>query len=152
MPNLRTVHDIGKRTWIGVVLDDESRNKLLDIMYKYMNPYMKGWAIRASHLTMNFGELTEELEKHIGEKANLTVNAIGKDEKTFAVRVSTDLPIGKNVKVKHITLAFDPVNGAGGKYSNDLTDWKPIENVELHGVVKEGHNSFPRHNETIQDK
>jgi predicted kinase len=117
----------GDILYSAVVLDDISRNMLLRIFDSYIP---KGWKTFAHHMTIAFGKpvKNEDLNKSVG----LVVKKIGISD--MAVALEVDGYPSEN-KIPHVTLAVNP---QGGKpvMSNDIKNWKTIENVKIKGIVK----------------
>jgi hypothetical protein len=123
-----------KPSYTGVVLNSESRTKLLET---FVTPAQ--WEVIAHHMTVNLGPAAKGPAPHLlGEEVRMRVVALGRDDKVVAVKVKTDAPSIN--EVKHVTLAVN--RAAGGKPfdSNKLKDWKELEpefQIELTGVVTE---------------
>ena len=66
--------------WSAVVLDEESRNHLIN---EFRSQIPQGWEIIAHHMTINFRGLSDEE----GKLVNLKVTEVGMDDKALAVKV-----------------------------------------------------------------
>ena len=42
-----------------------------------------------------------------------------------------------NNKIPHVTVAVNTLAGGKPAMSNDITDWHPIQNIKLTGIVSE---------------
>ncbi len=116
----------------AVVLDKESRSKLLSVMGTYVPD---DWEKIAHHMTINMGPIKPELERYLGMTVPLRVKEIGISEKAFAVKVE-GFPTTN--KIPHITIAIDRKGGGKPVMSNLITDWRPIQlGFDLKGTVKE---------------
>ena len=113
----------------AVVLDENSHNFLLDVFEKQIPT---GWTKIAHHMTIVFGKGVED-KKELGKHVKLIVTHIGKNDKAIAVLVE-GYP-SKNAK-PHITLAVNP-DGGKPQMSNDITDFKPVAQFPVIGVVTE---------------
>lgn len=121
-----------KISYSAVVLDDKSRNKLIN----YFKPIIPDdYEIIAHHMTINLGEIDPEFEKFLGFTVDLNVREIAFDDKVIAV--SVDGFPSKNKK-PHITIAVNRKRGGKPYMSNKLTNWKPITfGLSLKGKVTE---------------
>lgn len=130
-------------TYSGIVLDQDSRDKLLKT-FIYPNPDYTNWIKIAHHMTICMGELPEHLKRYwLDEEVTLTVTEIGVNEKVVAVKVSGFFSISKpfqleneGPKFPHITLAIDPIDGKPSD-SNLIENWKKIKPLKLKGIVQE---------------
>jgi len=125
----------------GVVLDEDSRNKLLELNIP------EGWEPVAHHMTIApFASLVHPKGKHdfsndypLGSKIRLPVIAVGQDERVMAVKVEAPGPISKKVKFPHITIAVNREGGGKPKHSNQLPEenFEPLSGIMLEGTVEE---------------
>lgn len=122
---------MSKISYSAVVLNNESRNILIDLFKKVIPD---NYEIICHHMTINMGELDYNMKKYLGNNIDLIVNSIAYDDKVIAVGVEGFY--SKN-KIPHITLAVNRKNGGKPFMSNKLTDWKRIKKVELQGIVQE---------------
>jgi hypothetical protein len=130
-------------TYSGVILDEQSRMKLLSA-FIYPNPNFTDWVKIAHHMTICMGDLPEHLKKYwLDEEVTLTATELGISDKAVAVKVTglfiiskPSTPEDEGPKFQHITLAINPIDGKPAD-SNLITDWKEIESMELFGVIKE---------------
>lgn len=120
-----------KISYSGVVLDEESRNKLL----KLFN-IPEGWDVIAHHMTIKLGELDDK--SLIGKKIRMKVTKVGKNDKVMAVMVEPE-GIKSINKVPHITLAVNRKAGGKPVMSNKIKKWAGIKNNNLYitGTVEE---------------
>ena len=122
-------------SYSGVVLDKESRQKLLSF------PIPEGWEPIAHHMTITMGPLKDSLAEvyKVGEVINLPVIAVGQDERAMAVKVKPPGAISNRISFPHVTVAIN--RGAGGKpfHSNKIPEenFKSHEGILLSGVVTE---------------
>lgn len=119
-------------SFTGVMLDEESRAKLLENF-----PVPADWTVKADHMTIKLGPLEPEeqdrLGLHIGDQVKLKVTGFGKSDKAMAVRVEGAKSYNA---IPHITLGVSPIGKA--KDSNAITDWVDFEgDIILSGTVKE---------------
>jgi len=134
--NLQKVLDAkpmhSQKMFASLVLDTNSKNKLLDSVSKYIP---EGWKVIAHHMTINFGKgLPEDLKNDLGQTKMITASEIGISEMAIAVKVNG---YHSDNAIPHITIAINP-NGGKPVMSNDITDWKPLESpISLSGVVTE---------------
>lgn len=115
----------------AVVLDNASRTKLLDRLYREILHSGNGWTIFGNHMTINLGPLKDKTD--IGKEVDLTVTHIGYSDMALAVKVEG---YDSKNEIAHITIAINPDGGAP-KMSNDITKWFPIGNFIVKGVVTE---------------
>ncbi|MHA1948285.1 MAG: hypothetical protein ACW99G_03455 [Candidatus Thorarchaeota archaeon] len=129
--------------YTGVVLNYFDRLKLIA---KFRSEIPKGWKIIAHHMTVNMGKAEEgPLEpQHVGAEVNVYANTVAINDRVMAVGVFSGVPSDNDKK--HITIAVAP--DASAKESNDLTDWNPIDQIKLSGIIKE----VPREVETEPGK
>jgi len=122
-----------KILYSAVVLNEESRNKLLALM-RLCVEVPEDWKRLAHHMTIVFKEgLPEELRDDLNEDVTLTVKSIGVSDGAIAASVE-GYPSTKDNP--HITLAIPP-NGKPDN-SNYIEDWKDVEDeILLQGKVSE---------------
>lgn len=113
----------------AVVLDEKSRARLLSWL-GWVIP--DGWTPIAHHMTIAFGKPVPNKED-VGKEVELMVTKVGKSDMAVAVQVSGYSSLNK---IPHITLAVNP-DGGKAVMSNDITDWKIIEDV--HDCLYEGY-------------
>jgi len=102
--------------------------KLLKLVYDL------DWEKLAHHMTIKMCGLPEGVIK--GTKVKLTATEIGSfDDKVVAVKVVTD--VKTNNETKHITLAVNRDNDGKPFLSNKITEWTPIDQIELDGIISE---------------
>jgi hypothetical protein len=119
-------------TYTALVLDGESRAKLLDYFHKVVP---LAWERVCHHMTINLGDADAGPAAHlVGQEFEVTVVTMAQDKRVFAAGVESECP-SKNTR-KHITYAVNVAGGGKAKHSNDLTEWVPvIEPLTLRGVV-----------------
>ena len=119
---------MGKLLYSAVVLDNESKQKLINA---FTLPYK--WQTVAHHMTIGFKEpVPDHLRNDIGKTVQLTVKEIGISIAAMAVKVSGYHSFNN---IPHITLAI-PEGGKPFK-SNFITNWKPCAKMLLMGKVEE---------------
>jgi hypothetical protein len=121
-----------QKLFASLVLDNGSKNKLLDSVSKYIP---EGWKVIAHHMTINFGKgLPQDLKGDLGKTKTITATEIGISEMAIAVKVNG---YHSDNTIPHITIAINP-NGGKPVMSNDITDWQPLESpISLSGIVSE---------------
>lgn len=118
-------------SYTAVVLTRESSDLLIK---KFSNITPENWTIHAHHMTINMKEASEGPAAHfVGEKVQLNVISYAINDKALAVGVETNVP--SNNKIKHVTIATSPIGKPGD--SNDLTEWKPLPQFSIEGIVEE---------------
>lgn len=123
-----------KPLYYAVVLDDESRNKLLASI-----PVPEGWQKIAHHMTIIFNpqgksELLDKTIQNLGKEVSLKVVEFGSSEDAIAVKVECEIP-SSNL-IPHITIAIPPRGKAVN--SNKITSWNKIDAIKdlnLKGIV-----------------
>jgi len=129
-----------KISYSGVVLDEQSKQKLLELSIP------EGWEPVAHHMTITRGPLQHPKGKHdfsefypAGAEVSLPVVAVGQDERAMAVKVKPPAEINKKISFPHVTVAVN--RDAGGKpfHSNKIPEenFKPLSGIILNGVVEE---------------
>ena len=129
-----------KISYSGVVLDEQSKQKLLELSIP------AGWEPVAHHMTITMGPLQHPKGKHdfsefypVGAEVSLPVVAVGQDERAMAVKVKPPAEINKKISFPHVTVAVN--RDAGGKpfHSNKIPaeNFKPLSGIILNGVVEE---------------
>ena len=126
----------------GVVLDSESRQRLLDSVN-----IPEGWEPIAHHMTITLGPLLHPKGKHDfsknygpGDEVSLKVTHVGLDDRAMAVKVEAPHEISKRVAFPHITIAVNREGGGKPFHSNKIPgdNFKPIEgNLMVKGIVTE---------------
>lgn len=119
-----------KISYSAIVLDEESRNKVLAL---FGNEIPQGWEVIAHHVTINLGPLKEEFGYNTGNKVEVDIKDLGVSDQAIALRVNANT-MNKNA---HITLAIDRKGGAQPKDSNKIETWYPVEGLKVSGVVQE---------------
>lgn len=121
--------------YTGIILTDESRAHLLKQVGAHIPD---GWDVIAHHLTLNMGGIEDGFAdpRFLNTKADIIVTGYAINDLVFAVRCFT---IFQSVnKVPHITVAVNRAAGGKPVMSNNLTDWREIENpLALQGFIKE---------------
>jgi len=123
--HLRNVFNLKKSiSYSAIVLDEESRNKLLGLV-------PEGWKPIAHHMTIKLGPLRDSKYK-VGDKVSMNITAIGIDDRAMAVKVDVERD---DDKFAHVTIAVNP---DGGKpfHSNQIKDFEKYSG-KLSGVVEE---------------
>jgi len=129
-----------KKRWCAVVIDDESRKKLLNLLKSHYPDVVKdNWELVAHHMTIDpFKPLGANDVDKLGKKYKLSVTDIGCSDKACAVKV-TGYDEKTNNEFAHITLAVNRVGGGKPKDSNSISKWKPLhitDQIELNGVAE----------------
>lgn len=121
------------KLFASIVLDDNSRNKLVTALAHYIP---KDWEIIAHHMTINFGKgLGKDREEDKGRKVNLVADEIGISDMAIAVKVHG---YPSDNKIPHVTLAINKISGAKPQMSNDITEWKKMNShINLSGTITE---------------
>jgi len=134
-----TIADILKETnkdkpkkvlYSAVVLDEKSHDELLA---KFKDSIPEGWKTFAHHMTIVFGKGLDD-RSEVGKRVTLTVTELGKSDKAMAVKVE-GYPSAN--EIPHITLAVNTLEGGKPFMSNQITDWSPVENFTVTGIVTE---------------
>lgn len=92
--------------------------------------------ILCHHMTINMRSADNGPAKDlVGKEFKVVFDSVAKNDKVIAAKVICDCP--SNNETKHVTIAVN--RKAGGKpfMSNSLTDWQPIEQFEIKGIVRE---------------
>ena len=127
-------------SYSGVVLDEESKQKLLSLEIP------EGWEPAAHHMTITMGSLIHKKGKHdfseaypIGSVVELPVVAVGRDERTMAVQVRAPAEISKKISSPHITVAVNRTGGGKPSHSSEIPqeNFEPLSGVTLTGTVGE---------------
>ena len=126
----------------GVVLDSESRQRLLDSVN-----IPEGWEPIAHHMTITLGPLLHPKGKHDfsknygpGDEVSLKVTHVGLDDRAMAVKVEAPHEISKRIAFPHITIAVNREGGGKPFHSNKIPgdNFKPVEgNLLVKGIVTE---------------
>jgi len=129
---------MAKILYSAVVLDKQSHGKLLNT---FSNVIPDDWKTFAHHMTIVFGEgLPQDLENYKGMKVRLVATEFGMSDKVMAVKVEG---FQSNNEIPHITIAVDVNSGGKPFHSNNIKDWKSLNQVvgvsriTLEGVVDE---------------
>ena len=126
----------------GVVLDGESRQRLLDSV-----DIPEGWEPIAHHMTITLGPLLHPKGKHDfsknygpGDEVDLKVTHVGLDDRAMAVKVEAPHEISKKIAFPHITIAVNREGGGKPFHSNKIPvdNFKPFEGeLVVKGIVQE---------------
>ena len=123
--------------YAGVILDDESKQKLLDLGVP------EGWEPVAHHMTITMGPLSKRDETEgglyrVGDEVELSVVGAGQDERVKAVKVEPPHPVNaRHVKFPHITVAVNAAGGGKARHSQKLQSFEPLSGTTLKGIVQE---------------
>jgi hypothetical protein len=101
----------------AVVLDQDSHDKLVTRFEKFIP---EDWEVIAHHMTINMGEIREDLKDSLGEEVRLEVISFAKDDLVAAVGVSG---FQTNNEIPHVTLAVNRKDGGKPFFSNKLKNW-----------------------------
>ena len=129
---MRTFKEFSKNhiSYTGVVLDQQNKYLLLNHFWQYIP---QGWDVTADHMTINLGS-----SKHpdlMGKEFVLTIKGIAQNDKVIAAAVETEAP-SMNA-FKHITIAVNRLAGGKPSDSKQFTEFTPIPNFSVIGVVQE---------------
>lgn len=119
--------------YYGVFLDNESRNKLKELVpqdaYKVYCDHMT-----IAHKSMFTDKVVEKCQSIVGKEFILMATTIGKSEDVIAVGIETNcFSVNQN---KHITLCTLRSNSKPVQ-SNYIKEWTPLETpISLRGVVR----------------
>lgn len=126
-------------SYSGVILDEESKQKLLSL------DIPEGWEQIAHHMTITMGSLVHKKGKHdfsktypVGSEVQLSVIAVGQDERAMAVKVEPPSPI-KTKSWPHVTVAVNRDEGGKPFHSNKIPEenFEPLSGITLIGTVEE---------------
>jgi hypothetical protein len=123
-------------SYSGVVLDEESQQKLLELGVP------EGWTPVAHHMTITMGPLSKRDETNgglykVGDQIELKVVGVGQDERAKAVKIEPPRPANmKHVKYPHVTVAVNAAAGGKPQHSKKLQQFEPI-NLVIRGTVEE---------------
>lgn len=112
-----------------VLLDNKSHGLLLAT---FADKIPDGWKTIAHHMTIVFGKGIDD-KNELGKTVTLTVTHIGWNDMAMAVLV--DGYPSKNDN-PHVTLAVNP-DGGKPQMSNDITNWRKVNQFTISGVVTE---------------
>lgn len=124
--------------YTALVLSEKSHKYLVSKLHKLIP---EGWEIVAHHMTVNMGSISsgpcaKDTKLLLNSLQSCVVSSWSMDERVLAVGVESTLP--SNNTVKHITVAVNRAGGGKPFHSNELKDWKPIEEpFGLFGHLKE---------------
>lgn len=119
-----------KVSYCAIVLDPQSREKILNHL-----SIPNDWKVICHHMTIKMGELPENLKDRKGEKVTLSVTKLGKSDRALAVGVDSNLSL--NV-IPHITVAINAKAGAKPVESNQIQDWKELDEAfTVSGKIEE---------------
>jgi hypothetical protein len=119
-----------KVLYSAVVLDDKSQKELLS---RFKDSIPEGWKPFAHHMTIVFGKGLDD-KNLVGAEVTLMVKELGKSDKAMAVKVE-GYPSAN--EIPHITLAVNTLEDGKPFMSNQITDWSPVENFTVTGIVTE---------------
>lgn len=119
-------------SYSGVVLDDDSRNKLI-ISPEVSKRILPPMDVICHHMTINMGPLKDRTR--LGKTEQLIATHIGTiNDGIVAVKVKGN----SSNSVPHITVAVNRQAGYKPKHSNDIKHWVPLSYpITLNGVVAE---------------
>lgn len=94
-----------------------------------------GWKMFNHHMTIKMGELPEYLKQYLGTTQKLEATHVGVSPMAVAVRVSG---FDSKNKIPHVTMAVNIKAGGKPVHSNDIKEWRPLDNpIKLSGEVTE---------------
>ena len=123
-------------SYSGVVLDEESQQKLLELGVP------EGWTPVAHHMTITMGPLSKRDETNgglykVGDQVELKVVGVGQDERAKAVKVEPPHPVNmRHVKYPHVTVAVNAAAGGKPRHSQKLQQFEPVS-LTIRGTVEE---------------
>lgn len=119
--------------YTALVLHPAETQKLLATFGVYIPP---GWSVKAHHMTINLGRAADgPAATLVGQPGEAVVRTVAVSDQVVAVGVESDVP--SNNAIKHITLAVNELNGGKAKHSNGLTNWQPVPELKVAGIVDE---------------
>ena len=127
-------------SYSGIVLDEESKQKLLSLEIP------EDWEPVAHHMTITLGSLVHKKGKHdfsgtytLGSEVELSVVAVGRDERAMAVKVQPPSEISSKISFPHITVAVNREGGGKPFHSNKIPEenFEPLSGLKLKGIVQE---------------
>ena len=124
--------------YFTAIILDASSHTLLTAKF----PLQPTWALKAHHMTVSFGEASNETVTEMGGFGSMhimTVTHFGEIEgRVQAVRITksgkSKHPIITTNAVPHITLQISTTGVS--RDSNDITEWKPVEQFEVCGTLQ----------------
>lgn len=125
--------------YCSIILDKESQLKLVELTKHYYNDEWENYYSLNSkdkychHMSISYDSILEDLGLIEGKKICITIINIGISPKAIAVKV--DKPINNMTILPHITIAVNRHNNGERLDSNNITDWKEIETIELTGYL-----------------
>jgi hypothetical protein len=129
-------------SYSGIILDRDSKNKLLKIFDFVKDEYnienTERWNISADHVTISLGEIYDK--SLLDETVILTLKSVAYNERILAFGVETDVNIDFKSKIPHITVVFNKEAGAKPVESNYLKNWQELPKefqIELFGTIME---------------
>ena len=129
---------MGDVLYISLVLDKESRMRLIEKTKQYSPDWKNGNVIAEHHTIAFFTSLTEDIYdwavQFEGKVFEVHAYEYGVSDKAFAVKLETDIPCAN--EIKHITVMTNPDNGGKPVDSNNIKDWKEMPVITLSGYVK----------------
>jgi len=120
----------------ALVLDDQSRNKLLNNK-EVMNNVTDEHEVICHHMTIKMGGLVgTPHESRIGDKEDIIATHVGKtdDDNVIAVKVNGR----SDNRTPHVTIAVNRQKGGKPVHSNTISDWILLnKSIQLSGTVEE---------------
>ena len=118
-------------SYSAVVLDDESKNKLIEAI---ASKIPKGWQVKAHHMTIVFGKGLDD-KSQIGRNVSLVLTQLGFSDKAMAVKAE-GYPTSN--KIPHITIAVNDADGGESHHSNEIKRWADLDAfLDVSGVISE---------------
>ena len=112
--------DNRKIRYTGVVLNEESRTKLLK---RFEGFIPEGFEIIAHHMTINLGGIRDKEKEFLGKEVDLEVISMAKDGLVAAVGVRG---FSTANEIPHVTLAVNRKDGGKPFLSNKLKTWTAL--------------------------
>lgn len=129
----KIINSKDKVLYSAVVLDEESRSKLLENFYDSLD-VPEDIKLFAHHMTICFGKgLPENLKQDLDKEIILKTTHVGVSNTNLAVQVNGYF---SENKIPHITISTK--NNGKPVMSNDIVNWVKLPNeIELKGIIKE---------------
>jgi hypothetical protein len=131
-------------SYSGVVLDEESKQKLLSLSIP------EGWEPVAHHMTITLGPLIHKKGKHdfsksypLGSEVELPVMSVGMDDRVMTAKVNAPSEISEKMSFPHVTIAVNKEGGGKPMHSKELPEenFEDVDGLTLKGIVQEIPNS-----------
>ena len=127
-------------SYSGVVLDEESKQKLLGLSIP------EGWEPVAHHMTITMGPLVDQKRNRdfsksypMGTEVELPVVSVGMDDKVMAAKVNPPGEISEKMSFPHVTIAVNKKAGGKAAHSKEIPEenFENVDGLTLKGIVQE---------------